>query len=114
MEAVIKLLREQGWIDNGTTQVESYRTASLAYGGGLVIKLGGRVRLWKGLWKVTVGKRTVCFYRKPDNPETLVGTGRLNAGRRVYTFRDWEQTNIPTKDLDGIRAFIAQNRHIEK
>ena len=107
MKVVIDLLIENGWTDNGVTQSVSYKTASLAYGGGSLVNLGGRIRLQKGDWKVTVGKRTVCFYRKPENPETVIGTGRL-AGRRVYTFRDWEQTNIPTKDLEAIRAFIAQ------
>lgn len=109
MKAVIELLRKDGWTDNGVTQPVEYKTASPAYGSGSLVKLGGRIRLQKGDWRVTVGKRTVCFYRKPENPETVVGTGRLNAGRKVYTFRDWEQTNIPTKDLEQIKAFIAQN-----
>lgn len=107
MKAVIDLLLKEGWVENGTTQIFSYRTASRAYGGGSLVTLGGRIRLQKGDWKVTVGKRTTCFYRKPENPETISGAGRL-AGTRVYTFRDWEQTNFHTKDIEGIKRFIAE------
>lgn len=106
MEAVIDLLSKDGWSEDGATENTSFRLSSLAYGGGPVVKLGGRVRLKKNGWKVTVGKRTTCFYRKPENPETIPGTGRL-AGRRVCTFKDWEQTNIPTKNVEAIRVFLA-------
>ena len=106
MKEVVALLLEDGWTENGVTQQTSFRLSSFAYGGGPVVNLGGRLRLQKGDWKVTVGKRTTCFYRKPENPETIPGAGRL-AGTRVYTFRDWEQTNIPTKDIEGIKRFIA-------
>jgi len=108
MNTVIDLLAANGWFEDGTTHLESYRTASLAYGGGSIVRLGGRIRLKKGDWRVTIGKRTVCFYRKPENPEYVIGTGRLNAGMKVYTFKDWEQTNIATKNVEGIRAFITQ------
>jgi len=100
---VVALLKEDGWVEDGATQQAAYKTASPAYGGGSVVKTGGRLRLRKGDWSATVGKRTVCFSRKPENPETL--TGRF--GKQVYTFRDWMQVNMPTKDLEHIRAFIA-------
>jgi len=106
MEAVLKLLRERGWAEDGATQSVSYKTASAAYGGGSVVQLDGRTRLQKGQWKVTVGKRTTCFYRRPANPEYVIGTGKSNLGRKVYTFRDWEQVNIPTKDLVQIVSFL--------
>ena len=104
--AVVVLLLEDGWAENGVTQQTSFRLSSFAYGGGPIVNLGGRVRLQKGDWKVTVGERTTCFYRKPENPETIAGTCRL-AGKQVYTFRDWEQPNIPTKDVERIKAFIS-------
>jgi len=105
-DMVIALLLGNGWVENGLTQRTSYRTASFAYGGGSVVSLGGRVRLQRGDYKVTIGERTTCFYRKPENPETIAGAGRL-AGKRVYTFRDWEQTNIRTKDIEQIKKFIV-------
>ena len=105
MEEVIKFLLENGWEEDGTTRLQSFRTHSLAFGGGPVVTLGGRIRLKKGDNKVTVGKRTTCFFRKPDNPETVPGQGRM-AGRTMYTFRDWPMTNIPTKDIETIKSYI--------
>lgn len=106
MEKVLELLLQNGWVEDGTTRLQSFRTASLAYGGGSIVTLGGRIRLKNGDWSVTVGKRTTCFYRKPENPETVQGRGRMMAGRKVYTFRDWEQHNIPTKNIGDIEAYI--------
>ena len=105
MKEVLELLLQNGWVEDGTTRLQSFRTASPAYGGGSVVTLGGRIRLKREDWSVTVGKRTTCFYRKPENPETLQGRGRM-AGRKVYTFRDWEQNNMPTKNIEDIKAFI--------
>ena len=108
MKDVIELLLKEGWSEKGATQSQSYRSASLAYGGGSLVKLGGRIRLARGQWRVTVGKRTTCFYRKPETPEYVIGTGQTNLGRKVYTFRDWEQTNIPTNDIERIKAFLGE------
>jgi hypothetical protein len=104
---VIDLLLKDGWTEDGATRPNSFRLSSLAYGGGPVVKLGNRVRLRKGSWKVTVGKRTTCFYQKPDNPETMAGIGRL-AGKQVYTFKDWRQINIPTKDVERIKSLLRE------
>lgn len=110
-DAVIALLKQDGWLDTGATSMESYRTASPGYGGGSIVTLGGRQRFQNGRWSVTVGERTTCFYRKPEDPESIAGRGRL-AGTRVYTFRDWEGENIPTKDIEAIKAFLET--HMDK
>ena len=107
MEEVIKFLLENGWEEDGTTRLQSYRLSSFAFGGGPIVTLGGRIRLKKGNTKVTVGKRTTCFFKKPENPETVPGRGRM-FGRNLYTFRDWEMTNIPTKDMELIENYVKK------
>lgn len=104
MEKVIELLKEYGFNDAGSTRINSFRTTNPGFGGS-VITLGGRLRLTRGNWIATVGKRTTCLSLKPDNPETIQGRGRL-AGKDVMTFRDWKQQNIPTKDIDIIREYL--------
>ena len=91
---VIELLKSMGWQDAGFTPVKSYRTTTIAFSGPIVT-LGGRVRLRKERWTVTVGERTTVFSLKPDNPERVGRSG-------VYTYRDWEQYRYNTKDLTGI------------
>ncbi len=107
MEEVIKLLLENGWEEDGTTMAQSFRTHSFAFGGGPIARVGGRIRLKKGDNKVTVGKRTTCFFRKPENPKTVPGQGRM-AGRTMYTFNDWPMTNISTKDIEQIKEYIKK------
>ncbi len=99
-ERVIELLKSMGWQDAGSTPVQSYRTTTIAFPGPIVT-MGGRVRLRKQKWTVTIGERTTIFSLKPDNPETIMGQGRM-AGRTLFTFRDWEQYSFKTKDLAGI------------
>jgi len=79
---------------DGETRTESYRTHSIAYGGGPIVTTGGRQRLEKAGLKMTVGLNTLCLFRKPENPETIAGQGRM-AGKTLYTFRDWPMQNIP-------------------
>lgn len=106
MEEVIEILKEYGFIDSGTTRINSFRTASHGHGGGSVVTLGGRLRFTRGNWLITVGKRTTCISLKPDEPETIPGRGRL-IGQDVMTFRDWIQVNIPTKNVEEIRKYLA-------
>lgn len=100
-ERVIELLKSMGWQDAGFTPIQSYRTTTIAFSGSIVT-LGGRVRLRKQKWTVTIGERTTIFSLKPDNPETIKGQGRM-AGKTLFTFRDWEQYRFNTKDVEGLK-----------
>ena len=93
-EKVIELLKGMGWQDAGFTPVQSYRTTTIAFSGPIVT-LGGRVRLRRQKWTVTVGERTTIFSLKPDNPERVGKSG-------FYTYADWEQYRFNTKDLEDI------------
>lgn len=103
----IEALLEVGWTFNGHTKIESYRSHSFAFGGGPIITTGGRQKLEKDGLHMTVGLNTICLYRKPDNPETITGQGRM-AGRKLYTFRDWQMQNIEIKraDLEDIPKLL--------
>jgi len=101
---VIKFLIDAGWVEAGVTRMESYRTHSLAYGGGSIVTTGNKPRFKKGDWTVTVGMRTTTFFKKPANPESIPGRGPM-AMKQVYTFRDWETRNFPTKDINSIKGF---------
>jgi hypothetical protein len=108
MNEVIEILKQNGFTEAGATRIQSYRTHSFAFGGGPIVTTGGRLRFTKGNWIVTVGKRTVCFSHRPDNPETMPGRGPL-IGKKVMTFRDWEQKNFPTKEIEEIKKFILSS-----
>lgn len=109
LEQLITALKKNGWGEAGETKVETFRTHSLAFGGGPLVRTGGRRRFNKGEVKMTVGKNTICIYRRPENPETLAGRGRL-AGQRVLTFSDWYMTNITVtkQDLEDIPAMLQE------
>ncbi len=96
VEAIVQHLLINGWLLDGSTQEHSYRSHSFAFGGGPIVKTGGRARLKRGDMSISVGKRTLCLYKKPDNPETLPGRGPL-AGRNVLTFRDWPMRYVQVK-----------------
>lgn len=104
-ERVIELLKSLGWQDAGFTPVQSYRTTTIAFSGSIVT-LGGRVRLRKQKWTVTIGERTTIFSLKPINPER-VGRGGF------FTYRDWEQYRFETKDLVGINRKAQEIEHSE-
>lgn len=106
MDQVIDVLTKHGWVEDGVTIRQSYRTHSFAFGGGPIVHTGGRRRFKKGDWKVTVGKRTVCFFKKPESPSAIAGRGPL-AGKKVFTFEDWDQRNFPTKDIAEIEKFLV-------
>ena len=108
IDKITEILEKHGFIENGVTQTQTYRTTSIGYPGGSVVITGSRRRFIRGNWIVTIGKRTVCFSLKPDNPETIPGRGRL-IGKNVMTFRDWKQNNFPTKDIEGIKVFLNEN-----
>lgn len=93
LERLVETLLRDGWVESGQTRTETYRTHSLAYGGGPLIHAGGRRRFTKEGITLTLGLNTICIYRKPEDPETIAGQGRL-AGTRVYTFNDWPMKNI--------------------
>lgn len=66
--AVVTLLTEHGWRAAGATRVETVRMPtqqSPVFGGmgGEVATFGGRLRFERDDRRVTVGKRTTCFYR---------------------------------------------------
>jgi len=71
---VIALLIAHGWQEDGTTREETVRIPTMrspVFGGvgGELRTFGGRQRLRKGDRRVTVGPRTVCFYRcGPNGP----------------------------------------------
>ncbi len=114
LEAFLKALFDKGWEMAGQTPIHSYKAASLAYGGGPLVTIGGRQRFVKGDLKMTVGLNTLCLYRKPQNPETIMGQGRM-AGRTLYTFRDWPMQNIEIKriDLEDIPALLKRIESVE-
>lgn len=93
-EKVIELLKGMGWQDSGFTPVRSYRTTTFAFPGSIVT-MGGRVRLRKQKWTVTIGKITTIFSLKPDNPERIGRSG-------FYTYTDWEQYRFNTRELSAI------------
>lgn len=105
----IEALLEAGWSLGGHTRIESYRTHSFAFGGGPIVTTGGRQKLEKDGLHMTVGLNTLCIYRKPENPETITGQGRM-VGRKIYTFKDWPMQNIEIKrqDLEDIPALLAR------
>ena len=105
----VEALVSDGWTPNGQTRVESYRTHSFAFGGGPIVTTGGRLKLEKDGVNMTVGLNTVCIYRKPENPETVQGQGRM-AGRTLYAFRDWSMQNIEVRrsDLEDIPALLKR------
>ena len=107
LEQLITALKSNGWDEAGETRVESFRTHSLAFGGGPIVRTGGRSRFVKAGLNMTVGLNTICIYRKPESPETIAGRGRL-AGQRVPTFSDWYMSNIPVtkQDLEDIPAML--------
>ena len=110
-DRVIKMLVRRGFITDGMTRSETYKIvtqSSYPLAGGLVTT-GGKPRFKKGKWKVGVGKVTTVIYRRPEKPDTVTGTGRM-AGRRVMTFKDWEMYNIPTKEVEKIRAKLNRLR----
>lgn len=112
---LIEALIAIGWCLNGETRIESYRTHSFAYGGGPIVTTGGRQRLEKAGLKMTVGLNTLCLYRKPENPETIVGQGRM-AGKALYTFRDWPMQNISLNRhaLENIPALLERIESIAR
>jgi len=109
LEQLKTALKDNGWVEDGETRVETFRTHSLAFGGGPLIRTGGRSRFNKGDVKLTVGLNTICIYRKPDNPDTVAGRGRMT-GRRPFTFYDWPMRNIEIKkkDLEDIPTVLQE------
>lgn len=70
----IAALEQAGFVDDGETRSETVRIGTTkspilnrGKSGGEIRTFGGRKRLkLPGTqWKVTVGKRTVCFYKTP-------------------------------------------------
>lgn len=85
MKNVIDTLQSLGWEFDGYTMVNQFRISTAnapVYGGigGKLVTTGGRLRLKRGNYRVTIGKKSTCFYARKDHPD----------GRMV---------TIPTKDL---------------
>lgn len=65
-ETVITALIDQQWIEDGHTRSSSYKMmtqSSYPHAGGGIVRSGGRPRLRKANWKVSVGERTTYFYQ---------------------------------------------------
>jgi hypothetical protein len=107
--AVVDFLLGSGWAEDGHTDTQTVRIGTSKvpiYGktGGELRTFGGRQRLAKTgtEWKVTVGTRTVNFYR----------VGNIDVSFRNYKgewIEKFERGSVDlkgfdTKDLDGIRA----------
>lgn len=106
---LIRHLIENGWSAEGFTRSETYKIItkdSYPLAGGIVTT-GGKPRFIKDGWWVAVGVRTTVIYKKPDEPETMKGAGRL-AGKEIYTFKDWESYNINTKEVDKVKGKLIQ------
>lgn len=89
---VVDLLIETGWIADGVTLVEEVRIPTMrspVFGGcgGEVRKFGGRARFIRGEDRVTVGPRTVNFYR-------------------VQGGQPGPFTQFKTADLEGIKRHL--------
>lgn len=78
VQAAFDILGECGWIPAGTTSTETVRiptTRSPVFGGmgGELRTFGGRSRFQKMNWFVTVGPRTVNFYKRAaDGPAGMI------------------------------------------
>ena len=93
---VIATLLENNWYDDGLTAARQYKIItqdSYPLAGG-TIKQGGKPRMKKCDWKVSVGKRTTYFYRREK-------------GKPYY---EWEGKGFPTKNIDDIIVFINKRR----
>jgi len=93
VDRLVKLLLMMGFIEDGQTKIEHVRIATQknpVFGGigGERATFGGRKRFVRGDQRVTVGKRTTCFYRIENGKPT-------------------EFHNYETKDYDGICEFIG-------
>lgn len=108
---LINYLVANNWVEDGQTYSERYRliTAKSYPLAGAEVTTGGKPRFKKGNWKIGVGPNTTVIYRKPGNPETIAGVGRM-AGRRILTFHDWEMYNFKTRDLAQIEAKLGELR----
>jgi hypothetical protein len=89
---LIQKLIINGWQEDGQTSIETMRIPTLnapVFGnsGGKLITIGGRLRMKKQDWYVTIGKRTTNFYQKD----------KMGA---IYNFN-----NFKTKDIKNILLF---------
>lgn len=83
MEEIIDELIRMGWERDGETRRETVRipTHDAPLGnhgksGGKITTFGGRIRLRKGHWIVTIGKRSTCFYSKDPPGGCVVQTNQ--------------------------------------
>ena len=106
---LIEYLVANGWEDDGQTHSERYRIITKASYplAGAEVTTGGKPRFRKGDWKIGVGANTTVIYRRPKNPETITGVGRI-AGRRVLTFRDWDMFSFNTKNQNSIKVKLKE------
>jgi hypothetical protein len=93
MKKVVNGLLELGWSEDGYTQADIFRLPTHdapVYGGigGKLITLGNRLRLKRGIYRVTIGKRKTCFYTstKIEKPTDVI--------KKMITFS--------TKEIDKI------------
>jgi len=93
VDRLVKLFLMMGFTEDGQTKIEHVRipTQNVPIFGGIGgerATFGGRKRYIRGDQRVTVGKRTTCFYR--------IENGKLTG------FHNYE-----TNDYDGICEFIG-------
>lgn len=94
---VIDLLLKSGFVEAGTTKMQTSRIPTVrspatchGRGGGELVTFGGRLRFSRGKQRVTVGRYTTSFYTTLDDLNSL-------------PFK-----NFVTQDVAAIRA------HVEK
>jgi hypothetical protein len=70
-DAIVAALLRLGWVEDGRTRSETVRVPTIGnpcFGGigGEIRTFGGRVRylLPATAWRITVGPRTTCLYKK--------------------------------------------------
>jgi hypothetical protein len=111
--AVVDFLLGSGWAADGHTDSQTVRVGTSKvpiYGktGGELRTFGGRERFVKTgtEWKVTVGTRTVNFYRVGDIDVSFKNW----KGERIEKFERGavDMKGFDAKDLDGIKAYAEK------
>jgi hypothetical protein len=119
-EKAIASLVEHGFVVDGQTPTETYRTGNAGnpiYGasGGKLCTVGGRQRLAKPgtAMKATVGKITTCFYEVRDSKTQYAITIRTRDTDRI---KKWAMSEVCFKRSDAIamgreKEWLDRNRH---
>lgn len=106
-ERVVTLLVKCGWVPDGETRSQQFRSGSSAnplYGGigGEVSFIGGRMRFRKpdSPMKATVGKLTTCFYEVEDGATFNAVSIKTRETDRITR---WARTEVCFRRSDAVR-----------